>query len=239
MTRHVLAYYRPFPWRRIGSARTGRTTVEPALRLFSRQSGLRISQFLIETDSNLRHAFEERTTGQEVMRQLRTGESQGILVCRPEHVFSSAKEALYSLERWIEEGIDFHCAQFSGERGLSMGVGLLAPDGEMLLRGLAELERTTDMERTRQQMRRPLSRGGWKGRVPFGFHLMDGELVEQADRVARIVQMKHAHRRGKTYRQIAQSQEISVATAHRLIRTDLRKLRTLGNQELLDPHLPT
>lgn len=199
--------------------------------MYARANGLRVFRFLAEPDGDLRHAFEDRTGGREAMQCLRAGEAEGLLVHRPEHIFSSANEALYSLERWLEEGISFHCAQFFGEWGLSMGVGCSLPNGDVLVRGFAELQRSTDMERARQQMVRPPSAGGWKGRVPFGFHLVDGWLVEQADRIERIVQMKQAHRRGKSYRQIAQQQGVSVATAHRLIRTDLRRLRRLDRRE--------
>jgi len=40
-----------------------------------------------------------------------------------------------------------------------------------------------------------------------------------------ISEMKRAHRRGKSYRQIAARFGISVATVHRLVKTDLRLLK--------------
>ncbi len=230
MTSPVFAYHRPFPWRRIGGARPGRTTVERCLRAYSQQNDLRIRAMFVETDRNLRHVFEDRAVGREVMRRLVSEEVGGILVGRLEYVFSSAQEALFTLERWLDEGIVFYCAQSFGEGGRSLESGGGSGIDQGSIRELTQLQRVTDLERTRQQLRMPASQAVWKGRVPFGFHRIDGRLVEQEDRIARIVQMKSAYRKGKSYRQIAAVQGISVGTAHRLVRTDLRKLRRLGGR---------
>jgi len=163
-----------------------------------------------------------------LMRQLRSGQADEILVARPEHVFSSAANAVSSIERWLDEGIGFRCADFFEEAPLHLAPeeGLL--NTEAVIRGLAALQRSIDYEQTRARMENRKARGAWSGRPPFGFSLQDGILIESEDRIERIQRMKALRRHGRSYRQIAHEFGISVATAHRLVKTDLRKLRRIG-----------
>jgi len=223
--RQVVGYYRPFPWPRIGAPRTGRTAVERALRAYCRQAELEMVGFLVETDGRARRSMEDRTVGAEAMRWLRTGVASGLVVLRPEHVFSSASDALASLERWLDEGLAFHCADFHDGSALRVEGDLLGVSPQTLLRGLSGLQRRIDWEGTRERILQRRARSSWAGRVPFGFRWVEGVLVEEPGRLQAIQQMKRAHHRGKTYREIARAHGISIGTAHRLVRTDLRKLR--------------
>jgi DNA invertase Pin-like site-specific DNA recombinase len=227
MLKRVIAYYRPFPWSRIGADRTGRTGVEKSVRNYCRERGLRMTAFLVETDERIRRPFEYRTVGSAVMTRLRSGEADGILVGRLEHVFSSVEDAVASLERWMDDAIEFHCIHHSEESTLSL-VPSESMDMGLVIRGLSELQRRIDVERSHQRVLNRQGTGAWRGRVPFGFVSVNGVLVEEPDRIDRIAHMKRAHQRGMSYRQIARMQGISVATAHRLVKTDLRKLRKIG-----------
>ncbi len=230
MHNRFIAYYRPFPWSRIGGARTGRTSIEKALRRYCKDNALTWHGLLVETDTNLRRSLEDRAVGKDIMQQLRTGLVDGIVVYRPEHVFSSSADALSTLERWIDMKIAFHCVRFYEDAPLTMHQGQPFPDGESVIRGLSELQRRVDAERAHQRVATRQISGTWQGRVPFGFHVSDGRLVEDSDRLERIIEMKRAHRRGASYRRIARDHGISIATAHRLVKTDLRKLRRIGVQ---------
>ena len=226
--KRVFAYYRPFPWDRVGRARTGRTVVERCIKAFAAAQHLRVQQMLVETDPNVRRTLEERVVGGELIRRLRAEEAHGMVVYRLEHAFCSGTEAVHSIERWMDEGLAFYCVHLHGDKGLALSPGYVGHDAAAMIRSLSELQRTTDLERARQQVLRPFAQDRSRGRVTFGFQVVDGRLVEQPDRLERIVQMKRAHRQGQSYRHIAQTHAISVATAHRLVRTDLRKLRRLG-----------
>jgi len=223
-----IAYYRPFPWSRIGGARTGRTSIEKALRTYCKDNGLAWHGLLVETDTNLRRSLEDRVVGKDVMQQLRTGLVDGIVVYRPEHVFSSSADALSTLDRWIDMEIAFHCVRFYEDAPLTVHQGRPFPGGGFVIRGLSELQRRVDAERAHQRVASRQISGTWQGRVPFGFHAANGRLVEDPDRLERIIDMKRAHRHGASYRRIARDHGISIATAHRLVKTDLRKLRRIG-----------
>ena len=224
----VVAYYRPFPWTRIGSDRTGRTGVERDLRAYCRHNDLALVGVLVEMDTRAKRSLEDRQVGREVMKQLRGGVADAILVWRPEHIFTSAGDAVNSLERWLEEGIGFRCANFFDGVPLHLAPEAQLLNAESLIHGLAALQRGIDYEQTRARLKSRKARRTWSGRAPFGFTPQDGVLVEDEDRIARIQQMKSLHRRGKSYRKIALEFDISIGTAHRLVKTDLRKLRRIG-----------
>ncbi len=229
MTRiRVAGYYRPFPWTRIGTDRTGRTRAERELRAHCRSDGLHLVSFFVEADSRTNRSLEDRTTGREVMQQLRSGFADAILVLRPEHIFNSAGNAANSLERWLDEGISFRCADFFDGSSLYLGLDGQLLDREQLIRGLAALQRSIDYEQTRARIQSRKTQRGRSGISPFGFSLHDGRLVEDSDRIERIQRMKSLHRHGRSYRKIALEFGISVGTAHRLVKTDLRKLRRMG-----------
>ena len=229
MRTRVIGYYRPFPWTRIGTDRTGRTSVERDLRSHCRLHDLSLVGFFVETDPLTSRSLEDRAEGREVMRRLRNGVAQEILVLRPEHVFSSAGNAVASLERWLDEGIGFRCACFFEDMPLHLAPEAQRLNAEVLIHGLAALQRAIDYERTRARMESRKARRSWPGRPPFGFILQDGILVEEEDRIERIQRMKSLHRHGRSYRQIAHDFGVSVGTAHRLVKTDLRKLRRIGH----------
>jgi len=228
----VIGYYRPFPWSRIGCQRTGRTTVERTLRAFCREGGMHVVDCLLETDDRIGVGVEDRHIGRQVMTSLREGTAEGVVVARPEHIFSSASDALSSLERWLDEGIGFFCADFYENQPLVVHRGFRLAGADIFVRGLSDLQRRVDLEKTRRRVEARKARGSWTGRVPFGFRLCGGKLVEDPDRIPRIQEMKKAHRRGKSYREIARIHGVSIGTAHRLVRSDLRKLRRIGQSEL-------
>jgi len=223
----VVGYYRPFPWTRIGNDRTGRTGVERDLRAYCRSNDLTLVGFLVESDSHTKRSLEDRQIGREVMQRLRGGVADEILVWRPEHIFTSAGGAVSSFERWLDEGIGFRCADFFDGSPLHLAPEAQLLNAEPLIHGLASLQRAIDYEQTRARLKSRKERRAWAGRPPFGFTLQDGILVEDEDRIDRIQRMKSLHRRGKSYRKIALEFGISIGTAHRLVKTDLRKLRRI------------
>jgi len=183
--------------------------------------------FFVETDSRTSRSLEDRATGREVMQRLRSGSADEILVGRPEHIFSSAGNAVNSLERWLDEGVGFRCVEFDDGSPLHLGPDAQLLSAESLIHGLASLQRAIDFEKTRARLQSRKARRAWPGRPPFGFSMQDGILVEEEDRIERIQRMKSLHRHGRSYRKLAIEFGISVGTAYRLVKTDLRKLRKI------------
>jgi len=95
-----------------------------------------------------------------------------------------------------------------------------------LLGTVAQWEREIIGERTANALRFKRSKGEWAaGRIPYGFRLENGRLVEDAVQIKNIKAMKQAHRRGRSYPQIAERFDLALGTVYKLVTTDLRKLR--------------
>jgi len=92
---------------------------------------------------------------------------------------------------------------------------------------VAQWERETISERTRNTLHFKRQRGEWVGRIPYGFKIgPDGRLVEDPEGIRNIQRMKRLRRRGRSYREIAERFGLGVATVHYLVNTDLRRIKT-------------
>lgn len=95
-----------------------------------------------------------------------------------------------------------------------------------LLATVAQWERETVGERTKDALEHKKSKGEWTGRTPFGFKVgEDGKLTEDPEQIDIIQKLKRAKRRGRSYRQIADSYDLSLPTVFKLVKTNLRTLK--------------
>lgn len=96
-----------------------------------------------------------------------------------------------------------------------------------LISSIAQWEADIIGERTEDALSYKRSEGEWTGRVPFGFKVgKDGKLTEDSDEIETIKNIKRARRRGKTYREIAETYPVSRTLANKLCNTDLRELKS-------------
>jgi len=112
----------------------------------------------------------------------------------------------------VQEGLDTSTA--SGEFVLNM------------LGAVAQWERKAVGERTATVLRYKKDKGEWCGRIPYGFKVVDKMLIEDPEEMANILKMKKSHRRGQSVRKIATRFGISKSTAHKIVTTDLRVLKS-------------
>lgn len=94
-----------------------------------------------------------------------------------------------------------------------------------LLGTVAQWEREIISERTTTALRFKKEKGEWAGRVPYGFQIVDKNLVENPEQIKNIVAMKRASRRGQTLRSLGRKYRLAHSTVAKLVRTDLRLLR--------------
>lgn len=207
------------------SGRDG-SSVADDLAAFCAGRGYRLVETVIEPPCKTARPFDERPGGQEALRLIRVGRAQGILVSELDQAFSSVSDAVSTLERWSEERVAFVCVNFArgGELILNGNNGAKA-DLVDVFAGLGQFHRRMVARKVQAQLETKRLRGEWLGRVPYGFVVVEGRLAEDPVQMKRIVEMKRAHRRGKSYREIAARFGVSVATAHRLVNTDLRLLK--------------
>ncbi len=92
---------------------------------------------------------------------------------------------------------------------------------------MAELERNLIADRTRSALAYKKDKGEWAaGRVPFGFQLKDGVLVENPSRIRLIKKAKALKRAGVSLRAISQRLNVPKSTIHRALNTDIRRLKS-------------
>ena len=94
-----------------------------------------------------------------------------------------------------------------------------------LLGTVAQWEREINSERTSAVLRFKRERGEWVGRVPYGFRIEGGRLVEDPEAMTTIRAIKRAYRRGRSVRELARKYGLGKTTIHKIVTTDLRRLR--------------
>jgi len=210
----------------IDTGRDETSVTADRLSAFCAERGFRLVELIHEPPCKTAKPFDERPGGQEALRRIREGAAQGILVSELDQAFSSVADAVSTLERWVEESVAFVCVAFCDDAPLVLyGRDTRQADSGAVFAGLGQFHRRMVARKVQAQLATKRLRGEWLGRVPYGFTVVDGRLVEDPVQMKRIVEMKRAHRRGKSYREIASRFDVSVATAHRLVNTDLRLLK--------------
>lgn len=107
-----------------------------------------------------------------------------------------------------------------------------------MLAVFAQLERDTTAERTRQALDYKKANGEWRGRIPFGYQVRNGKLVEAPKQQEIIRQVKKMHWRGKSIRAIAEAVNLSIGKVHELINSHQKTIKTkyVNDSERLGVH---
>lgn len=140
----------------------------------------------------------ERPQGRELLDRVKPGDV--IVAAKLDRLFRSALDALQVTEGFRRRGVGLHLLDIGGDvsgNGLSKLFLTVAA-------AFAEAERDRIRERvqtTKDDMR---AQGRYLGgRVPFGFKVEDGQLVEDRIQQAAIGEMEDLRGRGWSYRDIA------------------------------------
>jgi len=197
------------------------------LQRYCELRGFELVKILSEIESAYKLPIEERPKGREALELIHQGKADGIIVTKLNRAFRSTKDALNTVDRITQEGgISFVCIDFLNGEPLEVING--SPMARLIFTifaGLAEFERGMTAARTAAALRYKQSRGEWVGRIPYGFRIEGGRLVEDAEKIKNIIAMKRAYRRGKKLRAIGRDYGMSHSTISKLVKTDLRLLR--------------
>ena len=158
---------------------------------------------------------------QEMLRDLKADGIQAVVVAKLDRLTRSVRDLGYLIDD-LFDGVALASVEESLDTTTAGGRFVLH-----ILGAVAQWERETISERTRNTLRYKQQRGECVGRIPYGFKIgPDGRLMEDPERIRNIQRMKRLRRRGWSYRRIAEKFGISVGLAHMLIITDLRKWKT-------------
>ena len=100
-----------------------------------------------------------------------------------------------------------------------------------ILSALAQMERDLIAERTRDAMAHKKAKREWTGRIPFGYRVEDSHLVEDAEAMKTIQKAKRMKTDGKSIRDISEALNLSLGYVHKVINTDLRKIKNGYSRE--------
>jgi len=157
---------------------------------------------------------------QAMLRDLKSDGIRAVVVAKLDRLTRSVRDLGYLIDD-LFDGVALASVEESLDTTTAGGRFVLH-----ILGAVAQWERETISERTRNTLRFKRQRGEWVGRVPYGFKIgPDGRLVEDPEQIRNIQRMKRLRRRGYSYREIAERFGLSVGLVHKIVHTDLRKLR--------------
>jgi site-specific DNA recombinase len=136
-----------------------------------------------------------------------------IIVYKLDRLSRSALDLSQIGEELNKRGIRLHSIRKNVDTTSSMGRFFFRLIGEMV-----GLDRKRVSVSTRAALIRKKARGEWIGRIPFGFKLEDGVLVENPEQMEIIRKAKKARREGVTFRELARRFGIDKMTLFRAIR---------------------
>lgn len=142
------------------------------------------------------------------------GKGDMIITPKLDRMFRSASDALGTLEELKEQETGLVMIDLGGDvtgNGISKLVFTI-------LSAVAENERERIRERIRDVKRHLASQGIYGGgKVPFGYDVVDGRLVENAEQQAVLQQMKQGRDAGLSLRKIAEAHGMQAMTVKRIL----------------------
>jgi putative DNA-invertase from lambdoid prophage Rac len=167
---------------------------------YAMMKGWQVSQFFIEAGVSGSVPLAARPEAQRLLAIAKAGDV--IITARLDRAFRSAADALVTLEELKRQGIGLHMIDLGGDvcgNGISKLVFTI-------LSAVAENERDRIRERIRDVKRHLASRGVYGGgKRPFGFDVVDGRLVANANEQAALRKMVTLRKKKKPLREIART----------------------------------
>ncbi|MCP4580571.1 MAG: recombinase family protein [candidate division Zixibacteria bacterium] len=159
---------------------------------------------------------------QRMISDLQSGKADILIVLKLDRITRKQRDLLNLLEGLLEpSGIGFKSVQESFDTSTGMGKAFIG-----MVSVFAQLEGDMISERTISILRNKRENGKWVGRIPYGFQINNGKLIEDLKQMEVIKRIKRLKNRGKTVRQISNLFPLSIATISRLTSIHLSKYKS-------------
>lgn len=179
---------------------------------YAMMQGWEVADIFVEAGVSGSIPLAERPEGQRLLSA--AGKGDMIITPKLDRMFRSASDALGTLEELKAQGTGLVMIDLGGDvtgNGISKLVFTI-------LSAVAENERERIRERIREVKRHLASQGVYGGgRTPFGFDVVDGKLVENAEQQAVIRSMIDAKAAGTSIRKIAEAHSMQPMTVKRIL----------------------
>ena len=167
---------------------------------YAMMKGWQVSQFFNEAGVSGSVPLAERPEARRLLAIAKTRDV--IITARLDRAFRSAADALVTLEEFKHQGIGLHMIDLGGDvcgNGISKLVFTI-------LSAVAENERDRIRERIRDVKRHLASQGIYGGgKRPFGFDVVDGRLIANANEQIALRKMVTLRKKKKPLREIART----------------------------------
>jgi DNA invertase Pin-like site-specific DNA recombinase len=165
---------------------------------YSMMKGWRVAEFFIEAGVSGSVPLADRPEGQRLLAALQPGDV--VVAAKLDRAFRSAADALETLEELKKDKIGLHLIDLGGDvcgNGISKLVFTI-------LSAVAENERDRIRERVRDAKRHRAEQKLYNGgKRQFGWDVVDGRLVANANEQAALARAKALRDEGKSLRKIA------------------------------------
>ena len=156
---------------------------EEKIRAYCTAKGWRLVR--IYRDEGFSGKDLNRPALQEMLRDLKANGIQAVVVAKLDRLTRSVRDLGYLIDD-LFDGVALASVEESLDTSGAGGRFVLN-----ILGAVAQWERETISERTRNTLRYKRERGEWVGRVPYGFKIApDGRLVEDPEEIKNIQRMK-------------------------------------------------
>ena len=179
---------------------------------YAMMQGWEVAEFFVEAGVSGSVPLADRPKGQRLLAA--AGKGDMIITPKLDRMFRSASDALGTLEELNAQGTGLVMIDLGGDvtgNGISKLVFTI-------LSAVAENERERTRERIREVKRHLASQGIYGGgRVPFGFEVADGKLIENAEQQKTLQQMRALKAQGLSIRKVAEAVSMQPMTVKRIL----------------------
>ncbi|WOS62164.1 recombinase family protein [Sinorhizobium fredii] len=175
-------------------------------------NGWELSEIFVEAGVSGSVPLADRPQGRRLLAVV--GKGDMVITPKLDRMFRSASDALGTLEELKAQGTGLVMIDLGGDvtgNGISKLVFTI-------LSAVAENERERIRERIREVKRHLASQGIYGGgKVPYGYTVEDGRLVENPVQQASLREMKDARARGESLRKIGETHGLQAMTVKRIL----------------------
>jgi len=197
---------------------------ESKIRAYADLNGLELVDVI--KDEGVSGKTMDRPGMNKINAAIKTGEIEAVIVYKLDRLSRKTIDILSTLDAWEKKNIAFHSITDKIDTKTAAGKFLLT-----ILSALAQMERDLISERTVDALAHKKKAGEWCGRVPFGYRIEGNHLVEDADAMKTIQKVKRMKNDGKSIRAISSTLNLSLGYIHKVINTDLRKIKNGYSKE--------
>ena len=191
---------------------------EDKIKAYASLNGLALVEII--QDAGISGKTMDRPGISRVLKMVESGEAEAVIVYKLDRLSRKTLDNLTLIESFDRNGIAFHSIMEKIDTKSAQGRFFLT-----IISALAQVERDLIAERTIDALSHKKKKREWMGRIPFGYRVENCHLVEDPDAMKTIQKAKRMKAEGKSYRNISEALNLSLGYVHRVINTDLRKIK--------------